>query len=167
MILLKTLLLILKIDELYFVVPDLKIAFKQLLKSFKLIKAAGGLIKNNEGKYLFIYRNNVWDLPKGKIDKFETKRHAAIREVREECGIKGVTVTKKLPPSYHIYSINNKFVIKKTFWYEMYYDRKEKPVPQIEENITEIKWFAKDEIKEALKNTYKLINELVTTYFKY
>ena len=53
-----------------------------ILSKFTTIEAAGGLIKK-ENKFLFIYRNGNWDLPKGKIENSETPDDAAIREVRE------------------------------------------------------------------------------------
>ena len=62
----------------------LKISSPELLP---LIEAAGGLVKNENGDYLFIYRNDKWDLPKGKIEKDEKTKVAAVREVEEECGI--------------------------------------------------------------------------------
>jgi len=35
---------------------------------FTLIEAAGGLVLNEKGQILFIFRRKSWDLPKGKID---------------------------------------------------------------------------------------------------
>ncbi len=151
-------------DELYIVCKDTNKTFKRLFVIYSNIKASGGLIKNPENKILFIYRKNQWDLPKGKIDRFETKKHAAKREVREECGIKGFKITRKLPTTYHMYKIKNEWVIKSIYWYEMYYDKPNPPKPQIEEDITDIRWFKVNEINEALQNTYKSIYELVTNY---
>ena len=34
-------------------------------RRFKVIEAAGGIVKNDVGEYLLIYRNDTWDLPKG------------------------------------------------------------------------------------------------------
>ena len=33
---------------------------------FKVVKAAGGVIENENKQILFIYRLKKWDLPKGK-----------------------------------------------------------------------------------------------------
>ena len=41
------------------------------LKKFPCIEAAGGIVEHSNGSYLFIYRNDKWDLPKGKIEKSE------------------------------------------------------------------------------------------------
>ncbi len=37
------------------------------LSMFKIIEAAGGIVKNEKGESLFIFRRGKWDLPKGKI----------------------------------------------------------------------------------------------------
>src|SRR4051794_885016 len=39
-------------------------------------------------------RQNVWALPKGKIDPGESAAEAAVREVREETGVEGRLVEK-------------------------------------------------------------------------
>ena len=38
-------------------------------------------------------------------------------------------------------------------------------VPQFEEDITELRWVAKDEIQDYLKNTFKNIEEIVKKYY--
>ena len=48
---------------------------------FNIIKAGGGVVNNNKNQILFIYRLKRWDLPKGKLDKGETIRECAEREV--------------------------------------------------------------------------------------
>src|SRR5690606_27486008 len=68
--------------------PDIEKVFKSLLQKSTIIKAAGGVVKNGEGQYLFIHRLGKWDLPKGKVENNEKMRDAALREVEEECGIK-------------------------------------------------------------------------------
>src|ERR1700676_414062 len=44
---------------------------KAFWKKFILIQAAGGLVRNEQGKLLFMLRRGKWDLPKGKLDKGE------------------------------------------------------------------------------------------------
>ena len=48
---------------------------------------AGGLVVNQYNEVLFIFRKNLWDLPKGKIEFYETLEKAALREVIEETGV--------------------------------------------------------------------------------
>ena len=48
---------------------DTEATFKYLVKNFLYIKAAGGIVRNKKDELLFIFKQNHWDLPKGKIDK--------------------------------------------------------------------------------------------------
>ena len=59
----------------YVLCNDVKAFFKTAKKSVTLIEAAGGLVKNEDGEYLFIFRNNKWDLPKGKIEKHSIRKN--------------------------------------------------------------------------------------------
>jgi ADP-ribose pyrophosphatase YjhB (NUDIX family) len=52
----------------------------------KIVMAAGGLVENEHGEILLIYRKKHWDLPKGKLDAGETLEECAVREVEEETG---------------------------------------------------------------------------------
>ena len=54
---------------------------------FTILEAGGGIVFNKRGEFLVIERRGVWDLPKGKVDAGETIEEAAVREVREECGL--------------------------------------------------------------------------------
>ncbi len=142
--------------------------WEKFKKKFKLIKAAGGIVQQN-GQYLFIFRRGKWDLPKGKIDKSETKRQAAIREVEEECGIKGLEIKRKLQNTWHIYQsgyadTKGEWVLKKTSWFEMKYRGNMQPIPQLEEDITEARWLASNEIGIVMGNTYPNLKELIYNF---
>src|SRR5690606_9255428 len=103
---------------------------------------------------------------KGKLDKKEKTKHAAIREVQEECGVKILPNIKKLRDSYHIYLQNNHIVIKKTSWYAMKVKGNPKLIPQLDEGITDAKWVSKQDVKSILKNTYSLIEDLTKDFIK-
>jgi hypothetical protein len=45
------------VQDYFFIVADPKKLFNKIKKSCELIKAAGGLVKNVKGNYLFIFRN--------------------------------------------------------------------------------------------------------------
>ena len=130
---------------------------KYFFKIFPIVEAAGGLVENGNGRYLFIYRNNKWDLPKGKIGKKETIIDAAIREVIEETGVSDLIVIKPLAITFHVYKANKKYKLKKTHWYLMKSSYNSILVPQIEENITRAEWKTKEEVPQLLKNAYKNI----------
>ena len=127
--------------------------FKKFCNEFIVIEAAGGLIKNKEGQYLFIYRHDKWDLPKGKLDQGEKPDAAAVRECREECGIQQIELKEFLTHSYHIYFYKKGWALKKTHWYLMESEEK-KLTPQLEESITEVAWKSPAEIPAMLTNTY-------------
>jgi 8-oxo-dGTP pyrophosphatase MutT (NUDIX family) len=134
---------------------------KNVIKSITLIEAAGGMVKNAKGDYLFIYRNDKWDLPKGKIEKGEGKREGAIREVEEECGITVSGIGERICKTYHTYTYKGEVVLKRTYWYEMSYNGAEKLKPQLEEGITDVRWFRKWHIDAIVKNTFPSIMDVL------
>jgi 8-oxo-dGTP pyrophosphatase MutT (NUDIX family) len=54
------------------------------------IRAAGILVTRGQpiDSFLLMRHHNRWDLPKGHLDEGETERQCALRELREETGIK-------------------------------------------------------------------------------
>ena len=140
----------------------LKTAF---FKNFKLIEAAGGIVQNNEKEIHFIYRLGKWDMPKGKIEKGEMAEDCATREVTEETGIKNLTIKKKTGETYHVYDEFGKHFLKISHWYYMTCPAKQNTLPQIEENITEVKWIKTKDIKEPMKNTYPSIKDILGKFF--
>lgn len=135
--------------------------FGLLRSRCKWIEAAGGRVKNAEGKTLLIFRSGKWDLPKGKIDDGETPQKAAVREVEEECGIGGLKIIRPLEPTFHTYLHKGKIVLKKTWWYEMNSSDTNTLVPQTEEGITEVKWMNEKEIEKAMENTFLSILDVM------
>jgi len=133
--------------------------------SFKKINAGGGLVLKN-GKFLMIHRLGVWDLPKGKLDEGETIEECALREVEEECCIKAVLIDK-ITDTWHSYTTRGgNDMIKKTSWYLMECTDDKKMKPQREESIDDIRWMTKEEVEEALKDSYKSIAQVIKEYNK-
>src|SRR5580698_8619121 len=58
-------------SDLFISCKNLEEDFNSFTKEFIFIEAAGGLINNDKNQYLFIYRQDTWDLPKGKLEKKE------------------------------------------------------------------------------------------------
>jgi len=136
--------------------------FHKLKEKNKIIKAAGGLVKNGDGDYLFIFRLGKWDLPKGKVESHEKMKEAAVREVEEECGIKIDYLGKKIQTSYHTYYLRNgDFILKQTNWYEMGVNKIPKLIPQTEEDITKAEWLDKHSLKQVKQNTYPIIANIL------
>jgi len=128
---------------------------------FKTVEASGGLVKNKNNFILFIYRNNKWDLPKGKIRKRESIEEGALREVIEETGIKGLKIKNQIDTTYHIYKGPKRHKIKNTYWFLMESDYNGKFKPQIKENISLVRWCQTKEIPKLLENSYKNIKRLI------
>lgn len=136
---------------------------KLLKYFFKLIPtviAAGGKITNSKSEILFIYRNDKWDLPKGKAEKNEQLPQTALREVKEETGIKEVSINKPLDITYHIFRRNNEYRLKVTYWFDMFSDYEGIFFPQLDEGITDVKWVKKADLEEVKINSYPNIRLL-------
>ncbi len=143
-------------------VPNSKNFLDRLSAKLYLIEAAGGLVQNTEGAYLFIFRRGKWDLPKGKIDEGESKETAAVREVEEECGIQVSDRGALFKTTYHIYPFKGSLVLKPTYWYAMKVEGVPALVPQLEEEITDAVWLKTDELDLVRANTYPLILEVIS-----
>ena len=141
--------------------PDLEKLKSAFFKHFILIKAAGGVVKNEAGDILFIFRRGKWDLPKGKLDDNETMEQCAAREVQEETGLQKLETGKLIKITYHTYEQFGKHFLKESHWFEMEAGGSEKLIPQIEEDITEITWAKKEDLKKYLFNTFATIADVL------
>ena len=130
-------------------------------KLYKLVEAAGGVVFNPKGEILTMYRRGSWDLPKGKIDKGETKEIAAVREVQEETDLKEVNRDDFLLTTYHTYkNKKGKRVLKPTYWYKM--TTQEMAIhPQVEEDIEVVQWIDPIIFLETKRPIYNTIWEVV------
>lgn len=139
-------------------------AVKQLSERVKLILAGGGIVFNEKDELLMIHRRGKWDLAKGKIEKGEDIKDGAIREVEEETGVL-VDSCENMPlHTYHAYTLKGKQALKQTSWYRM----KAKPgqvylVPQTEEDIDQVRWVPKQDLKGYESGCYLLIWDLIST----
>ena len=104
--------------------------------------AGGGYVVRKgkkESEVLMIFRKGLWDLPKGKLDEGESIEECALREVREEVGIKQLVMKGTLGNTVHGYSRKNKYKVKTTHWYQMETPERDF-TPQADEDIEEVKW---------------------------
>jgi ADP-ribose pyrophosphatase YjhB (NUDIX family) len=134
-----------------------------LKKKYKVVKAAGGLIKKKD-KFLMIYRMKKWDLPKGKKETGELFKQTAAREIQEECNVT-VKVGKKICTTWHTYTMNRNSMLKKTRWYMMEVVDDSKIKPRIEEDIEDVRWMNQKEVYHALENSYKSIRFVFEEYY--
>jgi len=139
-----------------------------LLGTFKsklpVVQAGGGLVRNQSGKMLFIFRKGKWDLPKGKIDKGETLEKGAKREVKEETGVKKLQLNGLAGVTYHIFKRNDKYQLKETHWFHMTTTYTGKLKPELQEDITKAKWKGLKKTAKALENSYGNIKFLLKDF---
>ncbi|WP_296316890.1 NUDIX hydrolase [Winogradskyella sp. UBA3174] len=134
---------------------------KRFLKLLPNVIAGGGKVRNANNEVLFIYRNDKWDLPKGKTEGKESIEETAIREVEEETGVSGLKISKPLPTTYHIFKRQGKYRIKITYWFEMTTKFDGKLFPQQDEGITKVEWLDAKSSEKALENSYANIRILI------
>ena len=147
--------------DFYFASAEAEKLFISFYTRMRIITAAGGTVVNENNEVLFIFRRGRWDLPKGKIDNDETEEQAAIREVTEETGLQKIGLGKRLPSTYHVYTIGREWILKETHWFLMKASVDEKLLPQADEGITEIKWVAKKGLPEMSRLVYRSLRGVV------
>ncbi len=118
------------------------------------VAAAGGAVVDEAGRLLMIKRLGLWDLPKGKVDAGEGMEAAALREVREECGLENLRILRQLPSTWHTYERKGRQHLKRTDWFLMQGSATERLVPQAEEDIEEVRWVTSVEVDRLRGSSY-------------
>lgn len=149
-----------KLTEAYIYHPNHEEILKKFTKEIPMIVAAGGVVTNEAGKVLFIYRNDKWDLPKGKLDKGESIEACAVREVMEETGVQELRIENFLRITYHVFNNNGTPTLKQVHWYAMKTEYIGKLKPEKKEGIVKVKWKGPKKIQKALQNSYANIKIL-------
>jgi 8-oxo-dGTP diphosphatase len=113
--------------------------------------SAGGVVKEGEQVLLIRTRdlggNEVWTFPKGKIEKGETLKETALREVFEETGYT-CSIVSDLNEVKYFFMRAGKLVVKKVKWFLM------DPIEQKSEpwdEVDEILWADYDTSKGLLR----------------
>ncbi|MDR2065342.1 MAG: NUDIX domain-containing protein [Prevotellaceae bacterium] len=126
---------------------------------FDMVFAGGGLVRNQGGEVLLIYRYQRWDLPKGKQESGENIADTAVREVKEECGISNPVLGNFLTETYHCFLINGRLMMKRNFWYEMFCSA-EIPIPQKAEDIEKAEFVPVNRLPEYFSCMYASVREV-------
>ena len=86
----------------------------------KFLFSAGIILfrmKNKTHEYLLLhYPHGHWDLPKGKIEKGESKEQAALRELKEETGLE-TEIVNGFSEQYHYFFKQDGELMKKTVYF--------------------------------------------------
>ncbi len=137
-------------------------------RKFKREFSAGGVVLNGKGQVLLIHNMALRDpnksyfgFPKGHIDKEESSKDAAIREVKEEVGLE-VEVVEKIGESKYIFTKNGEKVFKVVVMFLM--KAKEGELKVLEEELIGAQWFSPEEALEKL--SFKQDKELLKKALK-
>ncbi|MBL7682276.1 MAG: NUDIX domain-containing protein [Flavipsychrobacter sp.] len=134
---------------------------EQLYELYQPVDAGGGVVVNEDGAVLMIYRRGKWDLPKGKRDDGEDIAQCAMREVSEETGLTKLKLGEKICDTYHVYSQYGQSLLKCTSWYKMVGTNKDILSPQAEENIEKAEWLAEKDLRFVVYKSYEAIREVL------
>jgi 8-oxo-dGTP pyrophosphatase MutT (NUDIX family) len=146
--------------EVTVVCKDVNKVFSHLFQDYRYLEAAGGIVRK-EDSFLIIRRLGRWDIPKGKMDEGETPEQTAVREIEEECGIHNLKIVSKLTETLHTYEFKGSDVLKRTYWYLLEYSGDEQLIPQLEEQITEVRWITRDEFTQIRQDTFASIHDVL------
>lgn len=136
-----------------FVPPRAIVNLDPYLPVREIVAAGGYVVRRRPGSHepdiLVIYRRGEWDLPKGKLDPGETPEEGALREVREEAGIRRLELVRSLGSTVHGYVEKGTFFAKTTHWYAMTTEQ-ESFVPEAKEGIERVEWMTWSKARQAV-----------------
>lgn len=124
-------------------------------------RSAGGLVIREDEVLLVKDRYGRWTLPKGHVEPGETDEEAALREIREETGVRG-KILRPLGVTRYVFGKGKRRVAKTVVYYEVAYVDGE-VAPQKGE-ILEAQWVPMekmvemvdyDNVRQLLRNLYK------------
>lgn len=130
--------------------------------------AGGAVYKRENGKIYWLLikprGKDRWQLPKGTIDKGESSKEAALREVHEETGVWAEIIEKIADAKFFFVFQTEKIFKTVTFFLMKYVSGKPSVVPEFEKEIEDVKWM---ETKEALDSiTFKDEREIIQKGFE-
>ena|SRR3989339_451979 len=137
--------------------------------------SAGGIIfKQTKSGPIFLLIKNMamrdpdksyWGFPKGHLNAGESSKEAAIREVKEEVGLR-VEIIDKIGQSSYIFQVNGEKIFKIVTMFLMQVKKGQILIQDLE--IQEAKWLGSEQVLELLSfsNDKKLFQKALEMYGK-
>lgn len=137
---------------------DPESTFAAFAAQFTWVEAAGGVVVDEQGRWLMIHRNGRWDLPKGHLEAGESIETCAAREVEEETGV-ACEVVRPLCATLHAYWFpkTERWELKQTHWFELRPTGPSALQPQTEEGIERVVWCTPAEAAEYVREAFPTI----------
>ena len=141
---------------------------KRPIKAAVREETAGGVVfrRSGEGKVEILMiqdAKNRWTIPKGHVEEGERLEEAAIREVREETGLKEIRILGSLGKTNFRYRREDKLILMTQHMYLMA-ARGDTADIQKEAWMKGIRWFSSADALEAIE--YEDIHKLFLIAFK-
>ena len=132
--------------------------------------SCGGVVIHR-GKILALYKSyknryEGWVLPKGTVEAGETHEETALREVREESGVRA-TIIKYIGKSQYNFTVPEDMVSKEVHWYLMAADNYHSR-PQREEFFVDSGYYKYHEIYHLLRfsNEKQIVEKAYQIYLE-
>jgi 8-oxo-dGTP diphosphatase len=113
-------------------------------KTTKREFSSGGVVVRKKGRsfVVLLIKDGYgrWTWPKGNINRGESSKDAAVREIEEEVGIKEIAVIKKIGQTQYFYKLKSDLIFKTVFLYLC--ETKQARLKIQESEIEDGKWFA-------------------------
>ena len=124
--------------------------------------SAGGIVFRKQGKEIEVLlikdAYGRWTWPKGHIEQGERSQDAALREIKEEAGLKNIRILGKVGRNNYFFRLKGILIFKTVFFFLAQVNEKERLKVQRTE-IEDARWFKSD---RALKTVeYKGAKEML------
>lgn len=133
--------------------------------------SSGGIIMKweNEALKTLLIRDSYgrWTWPKGKINKGEDSKDAAVREIGEEVGLKNIELIDKIGETQYFYRLKGKLIFKTVYLYLFEFKGSEE-LKVLHEEIQDAAWFMTQEAlqKVEYKGAKDLLRQGIQKFLK-